>query len=174
VTTTVKNRIFGAVLALMAATAAAQQGEGNPTAAEIIERLAPRSAEAQPGLRTRSMRNLQPVARLIDLNVQFEFDSAVIRPDARATLEQLRFALQSPRLAGVSFRVEGHTDAVGSADYNMTLSQRRANAVVEYLAGEGIDKARLMPLGKGFSELANPEDPLAPENRRVRIRALDR
>lgn len=143
------------------------QDSRSPSAAEIVDRLAP------PGMRTRSLRNLQPVERRIDLNVQFEFDSAVILPTAEATLEQLGLALNSPRLSGARFRIEGHTDAVGTAEYNLSLSRRRAAAVVGYLAARGVTEARLDAVGKGFSELANPLDPLAPENRRVRIYAMD-
>lgn len=143
------------------------QDSRSPSAAEIVDRLAPTAP------RTRSLRNMQIEERQIDLDVQFEFDSAVISPEAESTLEQLLLALRSPRLAATRFRVEGHTDAIGTAEYNMSLSRRRAAAVVDYLATRGIPETRLFAVGKGFSELVNKQDPLAEENRRVRIYAID-
>jgi outer membrane protein OmpA-like peptidoglycan-associated protein len=71
------------------------------------------------------------------------------------------------------FRVEGHTDGKGQAAYNQQLSERRAAAVVQYLAQRGVGTERLQAQGKGFSELLKPEDPLAAENRRVRIVAIE-
>lgn len=65
--------------------------------------------------------------------------------------------------------MEGHTDAKGRADYNLKLSQQRADAVRAFLANNGVADARLAAAGKGSSELANTNDPMAAENRRVRI-----
>ena len=74
-----------------------------------------------------------------------------------------------PHSYASSFAVEGHTDAKGKADYNQDLSARRALAVQTYLIGQSVAPDRLQAEGKGASELANPNDPLAAENRRVRI-----
>ena len=66
-----------------------------------------------------------------------------------------------------------HADPRGGADYNLRLSQARAESVVDYLAGRhGIPRDRLRPIGKGQTELANPGRPTAPENRRVTIKTL--
>jgi len=66
--------------------------------------------------------------------------------------------------------VEGHTDAVGSDTYNLTLSQRRAAAVKEYLVSvHGIDAARLKDVGYGLFRPIEGTDPLAAENRRVQF-----
>jgi outer membrane protein OmpA-like peptidoglycan-associated protein len=49
----------------------------------------------------------------------------------------------------MAIRVEGHTDSEGDDDYNMTLSQRRADSVRRFIAGEGIDESRLEAVGRG-------------------------
>jgi len=68
--------------------------------------------------------------------------------------------------------IEGHTDAKGTAKYNLELSTRRAQAVVDYLKSQSVAIDRLEAVGKGFNELLNEDDPLAAENRRVRIVAV--
>jgi outer membrane protein OmpA-like peptidoglycan-associated protein len=81
--------------------------------------------------------------------------------------------MKNQRLESARFRVEGHTDAKGTPGYNEQLSARRAAAVVELLQSEGVSAGRLQAEGRGFSELLNRANPLAPENRRVRIVALE-
>lgn len=73
--------------------------------------------------------------------VNFAFDSAVLDEQARATLrQQATWIKQFPE---IRFRVYGHTDLVGSPSYNKRLGQRRANAAVAYLVGQGISRSRL-------------------------------
>jgi outer membrane protein OmpA-like peptidoglycan-associated protein len=69
--------------------------------------------------------------------------------------------------------VEGHTDGKGTAKYNDELSTRRAQAVAEFLATQGVAATRLEAQGKGFAELLNKDRPDAAENRRVRIVTVD-
>jgi outer membrane protein OmpA-like peptidoglycan-associated protein len=107
------------------------------------------------------------------LLIQFDFNSARVRPESQQALANLSQALLSAELQGSSFAVEGHTDAKGSADYNLKLSQQRALAVRDYLKTKGVAESRLQAAGKGSSELANSEQPFAAENRRVRIVNLD-
>jgi outer membrane protein OmpA-like peptidoglycan-associated protein len=101
-----------------------------------------------------------------DLLANFEFNSDKLTPAARENLDQFAKALKDPRLAGSKFEIDGHTDAVGPEEYNLGLSERRADAVVSYLASEGIDKSVLT--AKGFGK-AKPRvaNPYSPENRRV-------
>lgn len=155
----------------------------------------PAAADAPngPPLRTRGLRNLSvkaaktpegeaavaaaqettttepPPRPSLSLLIQFDFNSAKIRPESQPALQNLATALQSKELAEANFAVEGHTDAKGSNDYNLKLSQSRADAVQKFLASQGVPTARLVTTGKGATELANPNDPLAAENRRVRI-----
>jgi len=101
-----------------------------------------------------------------DLLANFEFNSDKLTPAARENLDQFAKALKDPRLAGSKFEIDGHTDAVGPEEYNLGLSERRADAVVSYLTSEGIDKSLLT--AKGFGK-AKPRvaNPYSPENRRV-------
>ena len=109
----------------------------------------------------------------LSLLIQFDFDSAKVRPESQEALFNLSQALQSADLLGSRFAVEGHTDAKGSADYNRKLSALRANAVREFLRAKGVDQERLVASGRGAGELANATQPFASENRRVRIVNLD-
>jgi OOP family OmpA-OmpF porin len=106
----------------------------------------------------------------IDLEVFFAYKSAAITPQAAAALTPLGKALSDPRLAGDAFLIAGHTDAKGGADYNLTLSQQRAEAVRQFLITRfKLDGARLVAKGMGPTRLKVPAQPLAAENRRVQI-----
>lgn len=109
----------------------------------------------------------------LSLLIQFDFNSARVRPESQQALANLSQALQSQELLHSNFSIEGHTDAKGRSDQNQKLSQQRANAVSDFLKKWGVSDARLVATGKGASELANTADPFAPENRRVRIVNLD-
>jgi len=106
------------------------------------------------------------------LTVQFENGSDRLTPEATKTLDTLGQALSNADLAKYKFRIVGHTDSVGSAAYNLALSQRRAAAVVEYLASRfNVDRARLVAEGKGQGEplVPTPEGVAEPRNRRVQV-----
>jgi len=110
---------------------------------------------------------------MINLRVQFEFNSDRLTPQAATVLRRLGEAIQSQDLKSFSFTIAGHTDAKGSADYNQNLSERRAASVKSFLVGEmGIPASRLRATGRGESSPLNAADPEAPENRRVEIRTL--
>ncbi len=131
---------------------------------QLVEKLAP-----EPAVRTRSLRNLAPAPKSVDLVIQFDFDSAKLQAASKPLLNNLAAAMKTDRLMQISFKVEGHTDAKGSESYNQQLSQKRAESVVTYMAEQGIDKSRMESVGKGFSDLLYPDRPQAMENRRVRI-----
>lgn len=104
------------------------------------------------------------------LLITFATGSAELTPETVTTLETVAKALQSDRLAGFQFRVEGHADPRGGAELNQRLSEARAQAVVAHLTGKlGVLPDRLTPVGKGASELLNTQRPDAQENRRVTI-----
>ena len=108
----------------------------------------------------------------VNLTVQFETGSDRLTPAAIRQLDVLGKALANPDLASYRFRIEGHTDAVGSPATNEALSARRAAAVADYVASHyGVDRARLTPVGMGQSQLlvATPEGVPEPRNRRVQI-----
>jgi OmpA-OmpF porin, OOP family len=106
----------------------------------------------------------------VSLNIQFATGSDELTPQAIRSLDQLGQALSTPTLAAYHFRIEGHTDTVGSADQNKTLSERRAEAVVKYLTGKyQIDTARLQAVGMGEDGLAISTPPNTPEARNRRV-----
>ena len=109
----------------------------------------------------------------LSLAIQFEPNSAQVRPESGAVLGNLVAALLSPELKSVRFPIEGHTDASGHPVRNQALSQERAEEVRLYLVALGVHPSRLKAVGKGASQLANPLQPQAAENRRVRVVALE-
>ena len=138
---------------------------GSASVEKLVEQLAPPEAP-----KTRGLRNLTVVApKSVDLVIQFDFDSAKLQDAAKPLLDNLASAMKNERLMPLKFSVEGHTDAKGTEAYNMSLSQKRAISVVQYLVESGIEADRLNSKGKGFSELLYPDRPQAAENRRVRV-----
>lgn len=106
----------------------------------------------------------------IDLEVFFEFDSADITPEALPVLKKLGKALSDEKLKGSVFLVAGHTDAKGSAAYNLGLSDARAKSVQSFLIEQfHMDPKQLVATGFGEEQLKNQDDPLAGENRRVQV-----
>ncbi len=114
----------------------------------------------------------QPSAPAVNLSVQFLTNSAELTPAAVRTLNELGRALSSPSLATFHFRIEGHTDTVGSPEANKALSERRAATVVEYLVAKfNVDRTRLESAGMGEDGLLvqTPQQVPEPRNRRVQV-----
>jgi outer membrane protein OmpA-like peptidoglycan-associated protein len=105
----------------------------------------------------------------IDLAILFDYNSDVIGPKAIPAVNALGEALVKPGLKGSVFVLNGHTDAAGSAEYNLALSHRRAQSVRRYL----IETYRIAPdtlLVAGFGkERPKVADAFAAENRRVEV-----
>jgi outer membrane protein OmpA-like peptidoglycan-associated protein len=119
---------------------------------------------------TASGGNTEGAPLAVDLYVSFAYDSADLTGDARITLDQLGGALRDPRLSGFTFMVAGHTDAKGGVDYNQKLSERRAEAVRQYLVAQfAIDQLRLRALGFGKARLFDASRPEDGVNRRVQV-----
>ena len=110
-----------------------------------------------------------PAQTGLDMMINFDLDSVSLTPDAQAKLDQFAKALKDNRLKTLTFVVEGHTDASGSAAYNEGLSQRRAQSVTAFLLSSGIESSRIGAVGMGETHPrnANPYDPV---NRRVEMR----
>lgn len=86
-------------------------------------------------------------------NIYYNFNDATLRPDARKDLDLLVSLMQQH--PSIKVELASHTDCRGNSKYNQELSQRRADGVVDYLASQGIARARLRPVGYGESEPRN-------------------
>ena len=106
----------------------------------------------------------------IDLEINFDYDSATIGPTAQPQVTALGQALSSADMRGRTFILAGHTDAKGGDAYNQDLSERRADAVKRFLAEKyGIEESNLVTVGYGKTKLKNSADPFSGENRRVQV-----
>lgn len=106
----------------------------------------------------------------IDLEIYFDYNSAVITPKAEPQLKELGTALGSDVLKNAVVVISGHTDAKGSDQYNQLLSQRRAEAVKGYLVQKlQVSADNLTTAGYGKRDLKNKAEPFAAENWRVEI-----
>lgn len=138
----------------------------------------PDTAEPRrPAPRTRSQRRAprsapprRPTAaqgQRVNLRLAFETGSAKLTRAAEAEARTFGQSLQLPQLVNMRFRIEGHTDSIGTRAMNLALSQRRAQSVADFLVAMGVDRRRLDVTGYG------PDRPLpgtrasAGENRRV-------
>jgi outer membrane protein OmpA-like peptidoglycan-associated protein len=106
-----------------------------------------------------------------DLLITFDLNSAQLTDKAKENLGEFAKALADPQLSGSRFEVDGHTDARGEDQYKQVLSERRAEAVVDYLASLGVDQAKLVPKGFGKTQPRSP-DPYDPINRRVETKPI--
>jgi OmpA-OmpF porin, OOP family len=100
----------------------------------------------------------------------FDFDKAVLKPEGRRKLDELADALRGKHYDSIV--ANGYTDRAGSVSYNLALSQRRANAVKQYLLGKGLEVDKITAVGKGKSEqLVKPTDCKTPGMTRAAILA---
>ena len=112
-------------------------------------------------------------------NVYYDYDKASIRPDAAIDLDKVVSAMQQyPTLV---IELSSHTDARGSDSYNLSLSQRRAEAAVAYILSKGADASRIVAKGYGETQLINEcgngarcPDLAHQQNRRTEVRILKR
>jgi len=106
----------------------------------------------------------------IDLEINFDYDSASISAKSLPAVQALGRALTSAELKGSTFIVAGHTDAAGSEAYNQDLSERRAETIKHYLTRTyGMSGLDLVTVGYGKSKLKDPSQPLSGVNRRVQV-----
>jgi outer membrane protein OmpA-like peptidoglycan-associated protein len=110
---------------------------------------------------------------LCDLKVNFKPGSSELTPDSEVKLERFADALRDPALSHKRFEIGGHTDASGSAEKNLALSQARAESVKDFLVAHGVASSRLQARGYGAEGLLVPDQPRDPRNRRVEARVLN-
>jgi peptidoglycan-associated lipoprotein len=99
--------------------------------------------------------------------VLFDFDRFNLRPDALEVLERAIATLQAE--PGIRVTIEGHTDAIGTLEYNIALGERRAQAVFEYLVTRGIAGGRMQTATFGEERPVAPNT--TPEGRQQNRRA---
>ncbi len=163
---------------IISAAAAVKQLGGSATSDDIIQALTP---PAGGGIRTRGLTVVPPAAPsasapakaeapAVAIAIRFELNSAALTDDAKAVIKKIGEAMMAPQLAHYRFLLEGHTDTTGTPDYNMALSEERAQAVRDYLVKTfGVPQERLDAVGRGEKMLLDPANPTSAVNRRVQI-----
>ncbi len=97
----------------------------------------------------RIIKSLEDTGEATTRAILFDFDKSVIRAVSKPILNKLAVYLEQHK--NVRLGVEGHTDSMGGMDYNIKLSQRRANSVKSYLVNIGVASSRLRPSGYGYT-----------------------
>lgn len=186
-----KRTYFGLSLALALPLAVAgAQAQTELSRNQIIESLQGAETKATitaDDLRAQALENIrlhpgdnattslplsEQLAKLRQFNIEivFDFNSDRIRPESYETVGIIADALHTPYLAGQKFFVVGHTDAKGDREYNLKLSQRRADAVMDALVTTfRVPAERLEAVGLGEEQLRDPSQPYAAVNRRVQL-----
>ena len=108
-------------------------------------------------------------AVVIQADALFDFDKSVVRPDGKRAIDEALSKMQGTDIEMVI--ATGHTDSIGTAKYNQRLSERRANAIKEYLVSKGIPASKITTIGKGESQpvATNKTAEGRQKNRRVDI-----
>jgi outer membrane protein OmpA-like peptidoglycan-associated protein len=126
--------------------------------------------------RSLSMGEREQIAELaaskpkIDLEIQFDYNSAEIAKTSVPSVQALGKALSDPALKGSTFVVAGHTDAIGSDPFNQDLSERRADTIKRYLVQNyGLNGGDLVTVGYGKTKLKDTANGADPINRRVQV-----
>jgi OmpA-OmpF porin, OOP family len=106
---------------------------------------------------------------VIQADALFDFDKSVLRPDGKKAIDDALAKIQGTDLEMVI--ATGHTDSIGTEQYNQRLSERRAEAVKQYLVSKGIPASKVTTIGKGESQpvATNKTKEGRQKNRRVDI-----
>jgi outer membrane protein OmpA-like peptidoglycan-associated protein len=136
----------------------------------LLESLRSRGSRSLSSGERKEIANIAEVKPAIDLDIQFDYDSAEISIASMPTAQSLGRALTNPALRGLVLLIAGHTDAMGSEAYNQELSERRAGTIKRYLIEKfGIAGTDLIAVGYGKSKLKKPDAPMDAINRRVQV-----
>ena len=172
--------VFVALAAFWAGPGYGQNGDLLATASpeQLVEALTPKYSKTR-GLLVETTPIAvnsfgDELAATVNLAVEFEFNSATLTPQAETLLSVLGEALGKPELSGFRFLVGGHTDAVGSDDFNLELSERRAQATRDFIKAKyAVSDERLVVRAFGETALLVPDVPDDGRNRRVEISTLN-
>jgi outer membrane protein OmpA-like peptidoglycan-associated protein len=165
---------FVIAVAVMAGSQAMAQdaidvGQTVPDAKAIAEGLFPDSECKALAAAGYICMGFKPAVRYSLPASSFKLGSAELPDALRRQLEVFAEVIKTKRASDQVVRVEGHADASGTAAANQALSQRRAEAVRDFLVEQGADAKMIQPVGVGSEKLKNSKDPYSPENRRVEI-----
>jgi outer membrane protein OmpA-like peptidoglycan-associated protein len=106
--------------------------------------------------------------------IQFEYDSAEVKPESRPYLDEVGKMMSLPQLRGRKVMVVGHADATGDEAYNQSLSELRARAIGRYLERHhGVASEQVVTAGRGESDPMNPANPYDAKNRRVQFHPVN-
>jgi outer membrane protein OmpA-like peptidoglycan-associated protein len=184
--------LLAAALIGLAALPASAQAPGGGTAEEWVSKLAGLDAApdldlaalkqaASDRIKAKAKTDAAPIKRPLiapellklpqfNADIQFDEDAAVVRPESYRTLGRIADTLYEPSLQGYKFLIVGHTLSTGKRDYNLTLSQRRADAIRDVLITTfKISPKRLQSLGLGEEQMLDSARPSAPANAQFQV-----
>jgi outer membrane protein OmpA-like peptidoglycan-associated protein len=169
----VDQRAQAGIQSVQASTAAADQKALAAGSEADKAQLSANSATQRVDVLTNTVINLDNYRPVVETAVLFGFNKDNLTKEAREAIDQLAASVATTK--GYIITVEGATDSVGSSEYNYDLSQRRANAVIQYLAAEKsvpAYKIYLIGLGKDKPFDSNKTTDGRAKNRRVDIRLM--
>jgi len=144
-------------------------GTSVPDAASVKDGLFPEDACKELEASGFKCMGLKPAVKYSLPASSFKIGSAELPELLKKQLDVFAEVLRSTKGTARQIKVTGHADASGTPEANQQLSIKRAEAVKAYLVQKGADPSMLTIDGKGSTDLANPANPLAAENRRVEI-----
>ena len=169
-TSIVKKSLFLAlVVSLLAACASNKQQEADAAAAAEAEAAAAAAAVASAADDAASVEVSIDTAANLESVFYFEYDQSSLTSAARAALDAQASALRD---TADSVRLEGHADERGSREYNLALGERRAKAVADYLAIQGVSRSRIEVVSYGEERPISlrSDDSAYSLNRRVELK----
>jgi outer membrane protein OmpA-like peptidoglycan-associated protein/tetratricopeptide (TPR) repeat protein len=132
----------------------------------------PEHAEAKKIKKDILLNKAEVGAKIVLNNIFFDFNKATLRPESIAELDRLNKLLND--MPSLTIEISGHTDNIGSASYNLKLSENRAKAVVKYLKDNGIESSRMKFKGYGYTQpiATNKTDKGRQQNRRTEFKVI--
>jgi len=155
---------------------AGQQVEPTVNAEEgrFVQKIRGRSTRSLSNTEREEIATIVKDKPKIDLEINFDYNSAEINAKSLPSVQALGRALSNPDLKGSTFVVAGHTDAAGGEAFNQDLSERRADSIKKYLVEKySISATDLVTVGYGKTKLKDPANPLAEVNRRVQVANME-
>jgi len=155
--------------------AATSHPAGSPTGRKTAGTPAPRRVRGDHGASAAAACAIGDASnsRAVNLCVTFAVNSTVLTSQSRQSLDRLITALNSTQISSRDVVIEGYADSSGAAGANLTLSDGRAHAVADYLAGHGVARGRIEAKGLGATGFLAGRPSTDPANRRVEARLKD-